>query len=353
MRGVESQGMLCSARELGLSDEHSGLMLLPSDAPDRHGCASGARARRSRSDDQAHAESRRLPERGRGRTRSGGGLPARHCGTPQFEPVSATISDRLPVTVEARRSVRTLLGTGHPQRERARGDAAVDAAATAAQRPASDLGAGRHLELRDARTRPSVARVRPRERSHGRCGCAGAAPASRCSCSTARPSRSTSTSASLPTIAASRRWRASWAGSATAVSLDTRDIYVEAAFWWPDAIRGRARRFNFSTDAAHRFERGVDYATTVDHVEYITRLILDICGGERRSGRRHSGRTCRAAAGGAAHRTLPARCSECRSTPSKSGRAFSRLRLQWKRSGDTVRRDATELSASISTPRKI
>ncbi|MGE5160986.1 MAG: phenylalanine--tRNA ligase subunit beta, partial [Betaproteobacteria bacterium] len=69
-------------------------------------------------------------------------------------------------------------------------------------------------------------------------------------------------------------------GDATAVSLDTRNVYVEAAFWWPDAIRGRSRRYNFSTDAAHRFERGVDFATTVDHLEYITRLILAICGGQ-------------------------------------------------------------------------
>jgi phenylalanyl-tRNA synthetase beta chain len=69
-------------------------------------------------------------------------------------------------------------------------------------------------------------------------------------------------------------------GEATAVSLATANVYVEAAFWWPDAIRGRARRYNFSTDAAHRFERGVDYATTVDHIEYITRLIVAICGGQ-------------------------------------------------------------------------
>ncbi|HUL65983.1 MAG TPA: phenylalanine--tRNA ligase subunit beta, partial [Burkholderiaceae bacterium] len=69
-------------------------------------------------------------------------------------------------------------------------------------------------------------------------------------------------------------------GAATAISLDTRDIFIEAAFWWPESIQGRARRYNFSTDAAHRFERGVDYATTVDHVEYITRLVLDICGTE-------------------------------------------------------------------------
>lgn len=67
-------------------------------------------------------------------------------------------------------------------------------------------------------------------------------------------------------------------GDATAVSLDTTDIYLEAAFWWPSAIQGRARRYNFSTDAAHRFERGVDYATIPDHLERITALIVEICG---------------------------------------------------------------------------
>src|SRR5450830_825690 len=69
-------------------------------------------------------------------------------------------------------------------------------------------------------------------------------------------------------------------GDATAVSLDTQNIYLEAAFWWPNAIQGRARRFNFSTDAAHRFERGVDYATNVEHIERITALIVEICGTE-------------------------------------------------------------------------
>src|SRR3954468_22387133 len=69
-------------------------------------------------------------------------------------------------------------------------------------------------------------------------------------------------------------------GDATAVSDDTRNVYVEAAFWWPEAIQGRSRRYNFSTDAGHRFERGVDPALTVEHIEHITRLIIDICGGE-------------------------------------------------------------------------
>jgi phenylalanyl-tRNA synthetase beta chain len=67
-------------------------------------------------------------------------------------------------------------------------------------------------------------------------------------------------------------------GDATAVSLDTTDIYLEAAFWFPNAIQGRARRFNFSTDAGHRFERGVDFASTVDNIEHITALLIEICG---------------------------------------------------------------------------
>ncbi len=67
-------------------------------------------------------------------------------------------------------------------------------------------------------------------------------------------------------------------GDATAVSGDTQHVYVEAAFWWPKAIAGRSRRYNFSTDAGHRFERGVDPGQTVEHVERITQLIIDICG---------------------------------------------------------------------------
>ncbi|WP_288252288.1 phenylalanine--tRNA ligase subunit beta, partial [uncultured Hydrogenophaga sp.] len=69
-------------------------------------------------------------------------------------------------------------------------------------------------------------------------------------------------------------------GDATAVSDDTNNIYIEAAFWWPKAVAGRSRRYNFSTDAGHRFERGVDPSTTVEHIERITQLVLEICGGQ-------------------------------------------------------------------------
>src|SRR5690606_29581289 len=69
-------------------------------------------------------------------------------------------------------------------------------------------------------------------------------------------------------------------GEATAVTLDTTDIYLEAAFWWPEAIMGRARRFKFGSEASHRFERGVDFASVIEHMERMTRLLIDICGGQ-------------------------------------------------------------------------
>ncbi|MCE9661291.1 MAG: phenylalanine--tRNA ligase subunit beta [Burkholderiales bacterium] len=68
-------------------------------------------------------------------------------------------------------------------------------------------------------------------------------------------------------------------GARTAVSDATRNVYVEAAFWWPESVAGRSRRYKFSTDAGHRFERGVDPASTVEHIERITALIVEICGG--------------------------------------------------------------------------
>lgn len=67
-------------------------------------------------------------------------------------------------------------------------------------------------------------------------------------------------------------------GLRTSVTQDTTNIYIEAAFWWPQAIVGRSRRFRFSTDAGHRFERGVDPAKTVEILERITQLVVEICG---------------------------------------------------------------------------
>lgn len=69
-------------------------------------------------------------------------------------------------------------------------------------------------------------------------------------------------------------------GERTACTDHTTDVLVEAAYWLPSAIQGRSRWLTLSTDAGHRFERGVDFADTVAGVERITQLILETCGGE-------------------------------------------------------------------------
>jgi len=68
-------------------------------------------------------------------------------------------------------------------------------------------------------------------------------------------------------------------GASTAVSDSTTDIFLESAFFSPDIIVGKARRLNFSTDSSYRFERGVDYGNTRHALEHATALILQICGG--------------------------------------------------------------------------
>jgi phenylalanyl-tRNA synthetase beta chain len=69
-------------------------------------------------------------------------------------------------------------------------------------------------------------------------------------------------------------------GETTKADSGTRNLFLESAFFWPDAIMGRSRRYGFTSDAGHRFERGVDFNNNVDGIERATRLILDICGGE-------------------------------------------------------------------------
>ena len=69
-------------------------------------------------------------------------------------------------------------------------------------------------------------------------------------------------------------------GTSSSVSETTTDIFLEAAHFSPDAIAGRARRYGLSTDSSHRFERGVDPELSSRAMERATRLILDICGGQ-------------------------------------------------------------------------
>ncbi|MBU6468902.1 MAG: phenylalanine--tRNA ligase subunit beta [Betaproteobacteria bacterium] len=69
-------------------------------------------------------------------------------------------------------------------------------------------------------------------------------------------------------------------GKTSAVSDNTSQLFLEAAFFQPNSIAGRARRFNVATDSSHRFERGVDFTNTAKALERASALLLAVCGGE-------------------------------------------------------------------------
>jgi phenylalanyl-tRNA synthetase beta chain len=278
MRGVESQGMLCSARELGLSDDHSGLLVLETDAP------IGQNIRTVLALDDRKLTIKLTPNRGDclsvvGVAREVAAITGARLVPPTFEPVAAQIKDRVAVRVEAadlcgRFSGRVLRGVDAraptpdwmKQRLERSGQRPISALVDISNYVMLELGRPSHVfDLDKVRGGLTVRWGRAGERVELLNG------------QTVEVDNKVGVIADEAGVEA---LAGVMGGAATAVSLDTRNIYLEAAFWWPDAIRGRSRRYNFSTDAAHRFERGVDYATTADHIEYITRLILDICGGQ-------------------------------------------------------------------------
>lgn len=69
-------------------------------------------------------------------------------------------------------------------------------------------------------------------------------------------------------------------GRGSGVETTTQDVFLESAFFHPDAMAGKARRFSLATDSSFRFERGVDFAATRQALERATQLILEICGGK-------------------------------------------------------------------------
>ncbi|HET6720037.1 MAG TPA: phenylalanine--tRNA ligase subunit beta [Rhodocyclaceae bacterium] len=68
-------------------------------------------------------------------------------------------------------------------------------------------------------------------------------------------------------------------GEDSGITLETRSLFLESAFFAPQAVAGRARRYGFGSDASHRFERGVDFAGARRALERATELVLQICGG--------------------------------------------------------------------------
>jgi len=278
LRGVESQGMLCSARELKLSEDHSGLLILPEDTP------VGQDIRETLNLDDTIFEIKLTPNKADclsvfGIARETAAITGAPLTPVDIRPVRVELDETLPVRITApdlcgRFSGRVIRGVNAhaktPQwmieRLERSGQRSVSALVDISNYVMFELGRPSHvfdldkihggIEVRWGKRGESLKLLN---------------------------GNTVELDETVGVIADDRQVESLagiMGGDSTAVTLDTTNIYLEAAFWWPDSIRGRARKYNFSTDAAHRFERGVDYATTVEHVERITQLILEICGGK-------------------------------------------------------------------------
>jgi len=277
LRGVESFGMLCSAKELGIDADASGLMELPADAPvgatladylglpdasfelkltpNRADCFSvrgiafdvaaalGVQARPFPIEPVAAVTDSSLPIA----LDAGADCP-RYCGR-VIEGVDATVKTPLWMAERLRRSgIRpisflvdvtqyVMLELGQPMhafdRDTLKGPVGVRRA-----------HAGEHLKLLDERT------------------------------VTLDEGFLLITDAGHPVALAGVM-----GGFDTRVTEATRNVFLESAHFAPDAVVGRARRLGMHTDASHRFERGVDPALPRQALERATALIAGIAGG--------------------------------------------------------------------------
>ena len=276
LRGVESQGMLCSARELKLADDHGGLLELVGDA------VVGQNIREHLNLDDTLFTLKLTPNLAHclsvyGVAREVAALTGAPLISPDFASVKVGSAETLPIKVSAPDLCGRFTGriVRHVNSKAITPQWMVDRLARCGQRSVTalvDISNYVMFEL----GRPS--HIFDLEKIHGGLDV-------RWGKSNEQLKLLNGTIVTLDDkvgVIADDQQVESLAGImggvATAVSDDTQHVYVEAAFWWPKAIAGRSRRFNFSTDAGHRFERGVDPEQTVEHIERITQLIIDICG---------------------------------------------------------------------------
>jgi len=278
LRGAESEGMLLSARELGLSDDHSGLLELDAAA------VAGTELRQHLGLDEHVLTLKLTPNRGDalsvlGVARELAALTGAPLTPPAIEPVPAKGKHEHPVRIThaegcgrfSGRVIRNVDASAPTPdwmkaRLEAAGQRSISALVDVTNYVMLELGRPLHVyDLDKLRGAIDVRWGRKGERlrllneqevvvdesvlcitdDSGPIGLAGI-----------------------------------MGGDSTKAESSTRHVFLESAFFFPEAIAGRARRFNFSSDASHRFERGVDFDNNLAGIERATRLILDICGGE-------------------------------------------------------------------------
>lgn len=276
MRGEISMGMLCSARELGITEDHSGLWILPDDL------TVGEDIRTACHLDDKKIEIKLTPNRGDalsmlGVARDVHAITGAAVKFPEIHKVPANSETKIDIKVEApdlcgryttRRIDHINMKAPTPQWMKDRlersGQRSISALVDISNYVMLEMGVPTHFS--DA------------EKIAGGCYTVRwAKDGEKITLLNGQtveldPGFGVICDANGPKVLAGIM-----GGEDTKVTDETTCISIESAFWQQKAIQGRCRRLNFSTDAAYRYERGVDFGFTEDVLHYVTQLILDIC----------------------------------------------------------------------------
>jgi len=278
VRGVESFGMLCSTKELGLEGVADGLMELPDDAP------VGEDFRNWLNLDDTLITLKLTPNRAdclsmQGIAREVGAITGAEVRLPQIRKIETRIQDTVPVQVMASEACPLYLGrvvrginaqaiTPRWMAERLErsGIRPLLAPIDITNYVLLELGQPMHafalsriqgeIEVRMARAGEQLQLLNGQTAE-------------------LTPDMLVIADANGPVALAGIM-----GGQPSSVERFTVDVFLEAAFFAPAAIAGRARRLGLSTDSSHRFERGVDFGATRLAMERATELLVDICGGQ-------------------------------------------------------------------------
>lgn len=278
LRGVESNGMLCSAAELQISEENDGLLELAADAP------VGQDIRVYLDLDDASIEVDLTPNRGdclslAGLAREVGALYAAPVTRPTVPAIAPSIDDVRPVEVLAPAACPRYLGRvirnvdlSRPtplwmvERLRRADVRSIDAAVDITNYVMIELG--QPLHAFDLAEINGGIRVRMAEEGEKLVLLDG---------------QEVTLRADTLVIADHDRALAIagvMGGEHSGVAATTKDIFLESAFFEPISVAGKARSYGLHTDASHRYERGVDSQLAREAMERATGLLLDIVGGE-------------------------------------------------------------------------
>jgi len=278
VRGIESSGMLCSAKELGIAEEASGLLVLPDDAP------VGQSIREYLDLDDNQFELKLTPNRADCLSLAGVAREVAAIAAVSFKPVevpevAATLADRRPVVLDAPGACPLYYGriikgvdakaptpAWMARRLERSGIRSISALVDVTNYVMLELGQPLHA-FDNTRLEGAV---------HARMAKADEKLL-------LLNEQTIAIDADVLMIADDAKPLAMagiMGGEESGITLETRELFLESAFFAPKAIAGRARRYGFGSDASHRFERGVDFGTTRRAMERATQLILEICGGE-------------------------------------------------------------------------